>query len=1052
MSGASFREQFAAALQSRGTPCVYTSHLKVYEYPDDKGPAASHKTRFLLLAQAPDRRSAALYKAKRNANGSFSIGKEWDLATLKELELQPESYVRITLSRSYRWQADKSQNPAEFLTSLARALQALTGRMPVCTGWQPSGETPQAAMSPPRPAPSLVPDSGSYARAPVQSAPAAAAPVPTGSPLPGLAPPAQTTQTPAQRDITPSASPAPALPVPVSPQPAPAAVSTPPVQQSTPQPAVSPQTLAQLAPALSSRQDSAPTPPAAPLEMDRRPSNATPDLFAARDSPAPNAKHTGLARPAMAFAPTASETAAARRAGGKENATLTHVEEMLEGFEWKSGSLSLGVHTPSKKGGTADVIEARLLEELAALESSNIHAMIESDDRVNQVLQNMDDALSYLDQLDGSIAGYKRELNARAEDIAFVESQNRGLQVQTSNQRVLLQEIQTMLASDNVDSDTVRQLSTVNVESTTDVPQIEAAATTLYKSILQTRPDRGMRQVSTELNAMTERLHHYETIADQFSSRLVRGIADVFEREAKATLSDPNELRQTSAPNATLPPHERLEQAVGKYCGLMLYMKETSPALFEQLSGMYLRSAAHVYHVELQRVFSAWRQQLLSDDAMQRSAGKRGGPREKSMLGPNRGSETLPWEALQRIFAALVARIQDEQAFISDLLHINDSNLTFADYMDLEPHYRHRAVITSTTTPTSSGMDMSRALAAVFASLTPELDHFVGSIAVADRFSLVGMLAETERVVRESASRLFGDFLQQSLSRVLSHMHSEFVRLVDEQTRAIEQTKLSVKKRKGIVPFVRAFPQFVQRIEGQLVDADELTVRATANEAYERVGRAMFSMLQSMSNMSVAGVDEDKGQLNHFVILIENMHHVKTRVKPGTPPNPALERLQEQAQAIYAHSLNGYVQTVLRRSLGKMTDFCNGIDALLQTTPANEVTLHSTYSKSSAKKIVREYTAKDLRKAVEALSKRVQKHFTEDDETGSAAAPGSLERDETAEVLAQVWHASEDAFVKETERFLRILKTCYSDSLQVDYTTQDVRRPFYTTPPTVRRK
>ena len=135
-----------------------------------------------------------------------------------------------------------------------------------------------------------------------------------------------------------------------------------------------------------------------------------------------------------------------------------------------------------------------------------------------------------------------------------------------------------------------------------------------------------------------------------------------------------------------------------------------------------------------------------------------------------------------------------------------------------------------------------------------------------------------------------------------------------------------------------------------------------------------------------------------------------------------------------------------------MIDFGNGIDALLQTTPANEVTLHSAYSKSSAKKLVREYTAKDLRKAVEAMSKRVQKHFADDDDAGTAGAPVALDRDELAEVLSQVWRASEDAFARETDRFLRILKTCYNDALHVDYTSQDVRRPFHMTPPAVRRK
>ena len=196
MSGATFREQFAAALQSRGASREYTAHVKVYEFPDDKGPATTHKTRYLLVAQSPDAQSAALYKAKRNANGSFSIGKEWDLATLKELELQPDSFIKITLARSYRWQADKTQDPTDFLTSVARTLKRVTGRAPRCVGWT-FGEavTPQTAPAVQTRAPApqaLEPSAPSPVSATLPTSPVREAPqLPPIAPAPVLASPPQ---------------------------------------------------------------------------------------------------------------------------------------------------------------------------------------------------------------------------------------------------------------------------------------------------------------------------------------------------------------------------------------------------------------------------------------------------------------------------------------------------------------------------------------------------------------------------------------------------------------------------------------------------------------------------------------------------------------------------------------------------------------------------------------------------------------------------------------------------------------------------------------------
>lgn len=96
---------------------------------------------------------------------------------------------------------------------------------------------------------------------------------------------------------------------------------------------------------------------------------------------------------------------------------------------------------------------------------ASIHAIMESDDRVTGVIKNLDDALAELDKLDASIGVYKTQLSVSAflppgreagidrlstlqlmtDDIAHIEGQNRGLQVQTSNQRMLLSELDNLM-------------------------------------------------------------------------------------------------------------------------------------------------------------------------------------------------------------------------------------------------------------------------------------------------------------------------------------------------------------------------------------------------------------------------------------------------------------------------------------------------------------------------------------------------------------------------------------------------------------------------------
>lgn len=117
-----------------------------------------------------------------------------------------------------------------------------------------------------------------------------------------------------------------------------------------------------------------------------------------------------------------------------------------------------------------------------------------------------------------------------------------------------------------------------------------------------------------------------------------------------------------------------------------------------------------------------------------------------------------------------------------------------------------------------------------------------------------------------------------------------------EQVRSIEQTKLTLKKRKGVVPFVRIFPVrplaflpnvllpppsshlplplsqlFVARVENQLGHCDGLNIRGIVNAQYERIVETMFDCLQQMAKMDGEGQGqggEGKDQLNYHVILI----------------------------------------------------------------------------------------------------------------------------------------------------------------------------------------
>lgn len=98
-------------------------------------------------------------------------------------------------------------------------------------------------------------------------------------------------------------------------------------------------------------------------------------------------------------------------------AMLNSVEEMLEGFEWATDDL-IGRKNGAK--GTADLIEARLLSELTALDRANIHSFLESDDRIGVVVQFLDDSIAEIDRMESLVQSYKIHLNVSVSSL-FVQ-------------------------------------------------------------------------------------------------------------------------------------------------------------------------------------------------------------------------------------------------------------------------------------------------------------------------------------------------------------------------------------------------------------------------------------------------------------------------------------------------------------------------------------------------------------------------------------------------------------------------------------------------------
>lgn len=278
------------------------------------------------------------------------------------------------------------------------------------------------------------------------------------------------------------------------------------------------------------------------------------------------------------------------------------------------------------------------------------------------------------------------------------------------------------------------------------------------------------------------------------------------------------------------------------------------------------------------------------------------------------------------------------------------------------------------------------------------------------------------------------EFLNTVLQKVHGNLLVKFKRFVEEQIRAIEDTKVKISKRKGVISFMRVFPPFSMAVENMLAGLDpNLNVRRTVDQEYDHILKSMFDSLKIIARenpalgvtASGAGADpEDKEALNYHILLIENMHHYIDEV--DTQGLETLERWKAAAQAEQDEHIARYLDAVMRRPLGKLLDQIENIEGQLKNgrSPAM-IAMQASNNKATFEKVLGHYDPREVRKGIESLRKRVEKHF-----------------DENAGLAALVTKACEGYYGDVDQRIGRIIADVYGGEAAVEWPRAEVKNAF----------
>ena len=348
--------------------------------------------------------------------------------------------------------------------------------------------------------------------------------------------------------------------------------------------------------------------------------------------------------------------------------------------------------------------------------------------KVEQLGQLFDKTVEECEELDGLLTLYSHELSTLADDVAFIEAQSQGLQVQTANQRLLQAELQNLLETISITSDDLDVLCTASLESPEGLQAVEQALATLYRAMITIDPDirqNKKRQAigdsglgvyaDTEIGqmrAVREKKENYREQTSVFLRRLNEHMSLAFKMAEEKTSEAAGNARHASTFTITLNVriHDVSRQDLWMYNALMLFVREVNTYEWQTLMARYEMNIKNTYQDQFRDNVLAWKkkarkltgeeQELLftsqekekSDEGITTAARKLTIKRGKTLktngtirpsIGDKDDGKVEAFEAFAAVLEQQAKLISEEQNFSVYFFHLTSLNNMSMDFAEM---------------------------------------------------------------------------------------------------------------------------------------------------------------------------------------------------------------------------------------------------------------------------------------------------------------------------------------------------------------------------------
>ncbi|XP_011497897.1 PREDICTED: exocyst complex component 1 [Ceratosolen solmsi marchali] len=710
----------------------------------------------------------------------------------------------------------------------------------------------------------------------------------------------------------------------------------------------------------------------------------------------------------------------------------------------------------------AELFMDTLSKDLSILDGENIQSVLASEPQVLQLMSGIEAAINEASLVEAQLTVYDEALGRIREAMERVGQKNHAIHIANRNAKLLLEQLEVVITQLTVSNEHQRILNEAELPGHKN--ELIVAGTELLKAISFPLP-LGL----DKLSAVAEQKKRLDKLRAKFSLLVARHLNNLFIHLGNdigetialtnTTVQQPNVITSSSTNQKSdfkLSTHQVIQKELEPYTELMKLLQALDQKAFTQLTKVYTKTMGSLYQRNFKFFFEEAKDRLIIRRLQHHQHHSHSTSKSSGNVAPKADTETINsssppvcllsnevWSPqgegalLDSVLDNVLSQLQPvclaEQAFCITFLHL-DSFLSASTKVNLQVAKDESSSCSSgnsgaddihgLASPGSTNInDLTKlerqvneqvraTMAAIFPSLETELNNLITFLEKIDSFWCMYVLVRLSQHVMSAQDT--GSFLSMTFASALVQAKRAFDKFMQMQQQSVLDTKINRRNKCGILPYVENFGLFAKTAENIFKNSDR---KIDLEKWYTKLIATMFEAIISHSTEHHKTPPE--------VVKMENFHHLHDLL--SQLKISVLDHQRKEAKQKYQEALKAYVTRYFGRPLEKLNFFFDGVQAKVGAgVKESEISYQMAFSRQELRRVVKEYPAREVKKGLEHLYRKVEKHLCEEEN-----------------LLQVVWREMQGEFIAQYINIEELIQRCYPDSnVTLEFTIQNILEFF----------